>query len=613
MSMRGKHMSTIRARLVTRIRRRGEAARRSPGPIELARVPAPPGYDTLTVSRPTHLGPVFDRLVERVRLNRRPRGTDPDYDLVADNFDLTHFMLQARRLHDHPDVDPVAFFLNEGPKAALSPDVNFSMQAYLRRCPQRAGAERSPYLGWLKSGRARGEIADPADVEAAAPVLGRQPAELVSELASMRTDLQERFRSGVLGEMFARAAEVEPLIGQAWPETARPKIPPFTISAQLAAMHRLQLEAGFKRARLILVINRPRWGGGLRDEGMIARAMTRRIGPDEIVVIYTESSGKAPPNRYPAGVREINLADACATLRRPAAMRVLVELIRSLNADAVVNINSGLFYDALTPYGRALAATERIFSMMFCNEQTTRGNWVGYPLSQFYRHMDYVEGVITDSEHLAEWLRQRHQLPDASRIHVFPAPAPTELSLVDPPAVDPERRPQVFWAGRYDRQKRVDLVMEIARRMPDVDFRLWGESVLQQRRHLPDPPDNVVLEGLYAHICEIDLGAADAWLYTSAWDGVPHQLLEVAMTGIPLVGSLVGGTGEVLHDEDSWPVRDLEAPEAYEKALRDVLADPAGSRQRAAALRDRMLRDRTEEAFAGRALEVLLVDPEVDR
>ena len=44
---------------------------------------------------------------------------------------------------------------------------------------------------------------------------------------------------------------------------------------------------------------------------------------------------------------------------RPAAHRLLVELIRSFHAEAVVNINSRLLYESMATYGKALAASER--------------------------------------------------------------------------------------------------------------------------------------------------------------------------------------------------------------------------------------------------------------
>jgi glycosyltransferase involved in cell wall biosynthesis len=118
----------------------------------------------------------------------------------------------------------------------------------------------------------------------------------------------------------------------------------------------------------------------------------------------------------------------------------------------------------------------------------------------------------------------------------------------------------------------------------------------------------VTLEGRYGHLSEIPLAEADAWLYTSGWDGVPSQLLEVAVTGVPIVGTLVGGTGEVLHEGESWPVPQDAGAAAYDEALRGVLADPVDARRRALALRDRMLRERTADGFAERVSALLLTD-----
>lgn len=567
----------------------------------------------------TYVGPLMDEVVARARRNRRAPGVDPDYDLVAEHFDHMNFLLSAPVLQENPRVDPIRVFLRSGAKAKNSPDINFSMAEYLRRHPERAeGPDRSPYLYWLRQGRAAGELADPApSVEKIARVLGRDVHDVVDQLTGIRTDLQERLRHGKLGEMFARAAEVEPLIAAAWPETTRPNILPVSSRVaveQLSAIHACQEAAGFRRARLLIVINRPRWGGGRRMEGHIAHALAETIDPADIVVIHTDAAGTTPPGRYPEGVREVDFAAAVDGLGADNAQQALVALIRSFQADAVVNVNSRVLHHAMTPYGRALAATERVFPIFFCNEQQAQGNWDGWSLRWFYRTFDIVESVLTDSEHLRQQLVEAYQLGDHElhRLHVLRAPVDPAMPVVPAPPETPERRRQVFWAGRWDRQKRMDIVLEVARRMPDVDFRLWGEAVLQGGP-LVDVPDNVRLEGRYGHISELDLGEADLWLYTSAWDGVPSLLLEIGMTGLPLVGSVVGGTGEVLGEDDAWPVADIESPDAYEKAIRDVLADPARARERAAALRERLQRERTREAFAAEVAGLLLQDREEDR
>ncbi|HEY3531142.1 MAG TPA: glycosyltransferase family 4 protein [Nocardioides sp.] len=541
----------------------------------------------------------------------RPAGIDADYDAAYDSFDLTHFLLQARHLLTE-DGDPLEVFLDNGPGAKASPEINFDMRKYLARHPARvSGTVSSPYVAWLKEGRAAGEIADPAPgLDLLAPVLGRSVPELAAILGELRLDLQRRLRTGRLGEMVAKAAEVEPLIGDVWPETTKPKIHPFfneTNAYQVSAIYAAQRAAGFTRARVLLVVSDPRWGWGRRAEGHLAHALARHIDPSEIVVVYTDEGGKAPHGRFPDGVREIDLVALLGRIDQDSAGRALIELIRSFRAETVISINSMLLYQALNPYGKALAATQRIFLVMFGNEQLALGNWVGLPLRYFYRSMDLVQGVITDSAYLRDWLVERHQLPQEAqdRIHVFRAPADPELALAPVPERDPAARPQVYWAGRLDRQKRIDLVFDIARRMPDVEFRMWGEEVLGAPL-LEEPPSNVKLQGPYQHITELDFGDADAWLYTSAWDGVPSQLLEVAMTGVPLVATEIGGTGEVLSTEDAWPVPDHENPDAYVTALREVLADPGEARRRAAGLRERMLRERTEAAYDRQVARVLL-------
>jgi glycosyltransferase involved in cell wall biosynthesis len=564
----------------------------------------------------TNLGPEADELVTVLKRRQMPVGLNADYDLLRKNFDHLNFALQARAKNAITPYDPIATYLRNGPAAINNPDVNFSMTAYLERYPEKLASREHPYLAWLKRGRAAGEIADPApEVERMAQVLDLSPHELVDALVKKRTDLQQRLRTGKLGEMFARAADVDPLVSNVWPEASRPVLLPVTSAItvrQMAALHASQAEAGFRRARVLLVVHKPRWGGGRRMEGHIAYALAGRVASEDVVVIYTDESGVAPPGRFPDGVREIDFATHAADMEADWQQHTLAMLLRSFHADAIVNVNSGVLHRAMRSYGSALAVSERLFPVFLCNEQDEMGNWYGWPASQSYRLFDQVTNFITDSEYLAQWFDDVYQLDAGARekIRVLRAPVDATLPVASPNgSSDASGRPTVFWAGRWDRQKKVGLFLEIARLMPDVDFRMWGESVLQQSR-LTRLPENVKVEGTYAAFRELDLGQADVWLYTSGWDGVPSILLEVAMTGVPIVGSLVGGTGEVLSKADSWPVEDVDNALDYVNAVRAVLADKAEARRRALALRERLLGQRSEAAFAEQVADLLLVGGE---
>jgi glycosyltransferase involved in cell wall biosynthesis len=581
--------------------KRATRARRKPG-----------GSPPEVVVERTPLGPEIDELVAELRRRQKPVGVDPDYDLLRDNFDHLNFALQALAKSTITAHDPISVYLRNRAEALNNPDINFSMAAYLARYPEKVESAEHPYLAWLRHGRDAGEIADPApEIEKMADVLDLSPNDLVDALVERRTDLQQRLRRGKLGEMFARAVEIDPLVGDAWPECSRPYLVPVASPVavgQMIALHASQVEAGFSRARVLLVVDSARWGGSRRMDGHIAHALASEVAPEEIVVIYTEESADTPAGRFPDGVREVDFAAHTGDMDQLWREHTLVVLLRSFQSDSIVNLNSGTLHRAMRTYGSALAATERVFPIFLSDEQGEIGNGFGWPSGQFYRLFDNATKIVTDSEFLAQRFDDIHQLDADSRekLRVFRTPVDPTVALVSP---RPSDRKTVFWAGRWNQRNRVDLVLQIARLMPDVEFRMWSDSGLQ-RRMPKDLPDNMKVEGTYASFTDLNLDEAGAWLYTSTWGGVPTILLDVAMSGVPIVGGLVGGTGEILSEGDAWPVTEINDPEEYVKAIRDVLGDPAAARQRAVALRNRLLGERSEAAFAEQVTSVLLAEDE---
>jgi glycosyltransferase involved in cell wall biosynthesis len=565
---------------------------------------------------PTQLGPVVDDLVVNARRRMRV-GVDPDYDLVHDNFDVLHYLLQQRNLMGSPHVDLIQHFLEHGEAEQLSPQPHFSMANYLRQHPQAADSgERSPYLAWLKRGRDAGELADPVPrIDLVAPVLGLETSEVTDLLVARRTDLQQRLRSGRLGEMVAKAAEVEPLIGAAWPAITRPLMMPLinsrAVTAGMSALHRSHEAAAFRPARVVLVVNQARRAPDRGVEGHLTHALAEYVDPTEIVVIYTDSSVDQPFRRHPEGVRELDFARFVADIPEDEDLpededrqQVLVTLLRTFRADAVVNIRSRLLFRSLRTYARALTASERLFLFLSGNEQTAMGTWEGWGPDYLYRIFDRLAGLITDNEYFAGHLTDTYLIPPAeqARVHVLRTPVDPDISLAEQPGSLRGRRPQVFWAGTWGRQRKVDVLLELARRMPDIDFRVWTPGRAANSAALPD---NLVVRPGGEDTRALPLHEADLWLHSAAWDSVPAQLLEVAMTGVPIVGTRVGGTSEVIGD-DAWPVAEAAGVGSYEQAIRAVLSDPGEARRRAAALRERMLAERDRKRFATAVAELLL-------
>ena len=550
-----------------------------------------------------HYGPAFAEKLAQARAarGRVPKGMEKLYPLVEANFDRAYYLARYPDIRKLPGFDPVAHYLRAGWKEGRDPSAWFSTKAYLNRYPDVKKSKENPLVHWLTKGWKMGYTPrNVAHFDIVAEAAGLTPAQAIAEWRARYDDLQERFAHGELGAQVTKAAAHDPLVEGGWMEAFQVKIPPFhtdVVCARTATMWLLSQVAGGARAKHVICVNRARFGGAARIEGHLARSLVARDGAENVLVVTTDKSGPMPDGKFPEGVRVVDYADIAADLKPMERERMLAEFLRVLHPEAVYNINSRLMWDILGPYGKALAASMRLYACLLCNERTDLGHWTGYPLRRFYRHFDQLSGVITDSHFLARELRTRYLLPPewAHRVQVLSNPVDGAIAVAARP--EPGNRPRIFWAGRLDAQKRPDLVAAIAGLMPEADFHLWGETVMGGG--LPEElPENLHLEKAYERFTDLPLEQADLWLYTAAWDGVPTMLLEVAMTGVPLVGSDVGGTTEVLRDGMARAMPPEATAEDWVLAIRAVLGDPDTAREQALALRETLLAERNAETHA---------------
>ena len=112
--------------------------------------------------------------------------------------------------------------------------------------------------------------------------------------------------------------------------------------------------------------------------------------------------------------------------------------------------------------------------------------------------------------------------------------------------------------GRIERQKNLDTFLDAAATVhaarPDARFVIVGEGSLRAhfrgevtRRGL----DGVVsLPGTRADVPEFLAGLDQFWL-TSDWEGTPNVVLEAMAAGVAVIATRVGGTPEVVEDNDT--------------------------------------------------------------
>ena len=133
--------------------------------------------------------------------------------------------------------------------------------------------------------------------------------------------------------------------------------------------------------------------------------------------------------------------------------------------------------------------------------------------------------------------------------------------------------------------------------MPHVDFLCWGAALLDAPFDVLRSPANLVLNEPFLSYDELPLEDSDLWLYTSAYEGMPTILIELAMRGVAVVASMVGGIPELLDHTTGYPVHDVSDVGAYVSAIAEALRNPAERVARAAALQRAAVARHTKAAY----------------
>jgi glycosyltransferase involved in cell wall biosynthesis len=551
---------------------------------------------------------------------RQFEGERADYQLLRTKFDEAYYL---RRYPDiaRSKIDPAMHFLRHGGFEGRNPRADFDTRHYVSQYPDVKAAKINPFLHYLKVGKAEGRQPSPLSAgnqyfDDVAGMLSMPPHQLELAVADRKDDIKSRLLSGELGEMVAKAENLDPLIKHAWLAALDPGISPIRSlgwTHQIAAMHRLQESAGWRRAKVAVLIPWVHVSGAARVAAFLTTALAALFDPDDVIVIRTETSAFQFPEWFPDDCRQIDFAAETQGMEASNKQRLLVEFLRSLRLQHVFNVNSRTFWDALEDFGMALSQSMRLHTYLFCNERNLYGDWVGYPVRNYHKYADILQTVICDSRFLADELAQRFLVPphQAESLRVLDTPINSVIAPVIPVARKPDQRPRVYWAGRFDRQKRVDIAFAIAEKMPDVDFHFWGKPTLDRGFERLVVPGNVALEGVYKDFGDLPLAQCDAWLYTAEWDGVPNILLDVSSAAIPLVGSIAGGTGEVLVEGLSEPITQIEDVDAYVRALRTVFNSPIEAKSRALQLREVILNKRSSSAYLASVRSILDRETEV--
>lgn len=561
-----------------------------------------------------------------------PRGLPP-----GKLFDEAHYRKQLKHsgIHLTRGEMPFLHWLRDGVQMRLSPTPLFDEEEYLRLNPDLRSYPNWLFEHWIMHGVDENRMFDQnlrlarnrnfvSETESWQPgyirgflMYAAREEGWTEALMQMR-----QFRRETLEDIISEANAIDPNVGHVGLNVLS-MVPPLH-DEDYATASRILRKLPVEGCDAVVMMPFCKLGGADFVAGVLTQALTdlgRRT-----VVLRTEMPDWERPDWFPEDVVSIDISAELNALPQQMQSRALYETVRHLRCSAVFNVNSRRAFEMIDDFGAQLKLFTHLFCYYFCADRTPTGHEAGYPVWYFASILPHLSAALVDTDFLAGSLASRHALGKryAEKLKVLYTPSmhtPRETPLVEAQiaSADERERPLVLWAGRFDRQKRFDLLAAVAKAMPEVQFRAWGKAVLDQPPDVSSLPENLTLEGPFASYDELPLEACDGWLYTSAWDGMPTILIELAAMGMPIVASAVGGVPEMIDTDTGWPIA-WPAPKPgadttptasevaeYVTAIREMLDHPEKRRERVTALQARVWARHVQERF-GADLQSLLGD-----
>ncbi|XEG74308.1 glycosyltransferase family 4 protein [Pseudomonas sp. abacavir_1] len=291
------------------------------------------------------------------------------------------------------------------------------------------------------------------------------------------------------------------------------------------------------------------------------------------VVVLTRDVSSPWVRLIPEQARVIEFGQLARRAGEEDRRLILLRLLLQTPARTIHLINSELGWQVVERFGKPLVALgKRIFASVYCDDRDRYGVRCSYSTDYLPRAWSALSGILSDNRTFLEEIHRRDGLP-AERMHTLYFPC--VLPEMRDPVVTGGRR--VLWASRIVLQKRPEMLLEIAKAMPDVSFEVYGEAdpscsakVLHGLATLP----NLYMGGRFDSFAELAGGGSyDLFLYTSLYDGLPNVLLEASAAGLPIVAETVGGISELLDERSGYPLQPGAGALAYVEAIRAALGD----------------------------------------
>lgn len=331
---------------------------------------------------------------------------------------------------------------------------------------------------------------------------------------------------------------------------------------------------------------------------LVALRYARKIKnqhPDwNIAVIATERGTNEWINRLPYGIDFIDFGTLTEGLSESLRMHLLARLIVQSEASHIHIAQSPLMFK-FTELHKQLLSPLSVYAFAFCEDLDDQGRVAGHIHSGLPGAYSVVDKIFTDNKAVADQLVAEYAF-DAKKFKVHYQPV--EYSTLEPKKKINKKDVRILWASRIAKQKRPDLLVNIAKKLPEnISIDMYGSFHEGYSRLDFESVDNLTYKGTFNGLTSIPISNYDIFLYTSENDGIPNIILEATSLGLPIISSNAGGISEFISESTGYLIKDREDINSYIHAIKELINDDVQRKDIVKNAQEKMITQHSVEKF----------------
>lgn len=353
-------------------------------------------------------------------------------------------------------------------------------------------------------------------------------------------------------------------------------------------------------------------GGAERAACNYIQYLQEKLGKENLLILFTEYQENTCLDWLPEGSRYIDVVKLADLDFNSRGMLVAAFIMEKRPKITYCSNAYSYLYSAFR-YRDMLEQKSLFVNFLFGYEAYIPGGPAPLNEAPLCGPISWAHCVITDNQKLRDLaisMFEERKLPGKTTECCYNSSLNLEPLLAKYGIPKARTGKQVLWASRLIQSKRPDILIEVAKKLPHVEFLVYGsaetgvqsdtDTFLEMLTKTP----NIRYFGAYPNFDSIDKTNVGVFLYTTSSDGIPIVLLEAAACGLPLVAPAVGGITEFVTDQTGWLIENFDDADAHAKAVKFALENSDIAHKKAIAAQSLVKSRHSQESVKARLDQV---------